>query len=107
VLRPAKTPGVDYVGFKVASEADLDAFARRIEAAETKVEEVPAGEQPWLGRRLSLVVPTGHRVELFAEMALSEDEPKRVCSIDKIGKAIFILSARVERAVYECRYLMP
>src|SRR6516164_1556604 len=46
VLRPAETPGMDYVGFKVASEADLNVFARRIE-----IEEVPAGEQPGLGRR--------------------------------------------------------
>ena len=66
---------MDYVGFKVASESDLNAFARRIETAGTKVEEVPAGEQPGLWRRLSFVVPTGHRVELYAEMALSEDGP--------------------------------
>jgi len=75
VLRPAEMPGIDYVGFKVASEADLNSFARRIEAAGTTVEEVPAGEQPGLGRRLSFVVPTGHRVESFAEMALSDDGP--------------------------------
>ena len=36
---------------------------------------MPSGEQPGLGRRLSFVAPTGHRVELFAEMALSEDGP--------------------------------
>ena len=75
VLRPADQPGMDYVGFKVASEADLDAFARRIEASGTSVEEVRAGEQPGLGRRLSFTVPTGHRIELFAQMALSEDGP--------------------------------
>ena len=33
VLRPAETPGMDYVGFKVASEVDLNAFAHRIETA--------------------------------------------------------------------------
>jgi catechol 2,3-dioxygenase len=54
VLRLAETPGMDYVGFKVASETDLNAFAHRIETVGTKVEEVPAGEQPGLGRRLSL-----------------------------------------------------
>ena len=68
-------PGMDCVGFKVASETDLNVFAHRIEATGTTVEEVPAGEQPGLGRRLSFVVPTGHRVELFAEMALSDDGP--------------------------------
>lgn len=32
VLRQTDAPGIDYVGFKVANEADLDPFARRIEA---------------------------------------------------------------------------
>ena len=75
ILRQADTPGMDYVGFKVASEADLDSFRHRIEEFGTRVEEVPAGEQPGLGRRLSFVVPTGHRIELFAEMALSDNGP--------------------------------
>ena len=75
VLRPADMPGMDYVGFKVAGENDLDTFRRRIENAGTKVEEVAAGEQPGVGRRISFVVPSGHRVELYAEMALSEAGP--------------------------------
>src|SRR5690349_2429060 len=75
VLRPADMPGMDYVGFKVASEPDLDAFSQRIEARGINVEELREGEQPGLGRRVSFVVPTGHRVELFAEMALSDDGP--------------------------------
>jgi catechol 2,3-dioxygenase len=75
ILRPADVPGMDYVGFKVARDADLDALRDRIEASGTKVEEIPAGEQPGLGRRLSFVVPTGHRIELFAEIALSESGP--------------------------------
>jgi catechol 2,3-dioxygenase len=75
VLREADKPGMDYVGFKVAREAELDSFARRIDAFGTKVEEVPAGEQPGVGRRLSFLVPTGHRIELFAEMALSDNGP--------------------------------
>jgi len=75
VLRPADTAGMDYVGFKVAAESDLDAYARRIEEHGTEVEEVPSGEQPGLGRRLSFIVPTGHRIELFSDMALSEHGP--------------------------------
>jgi catechol 2,3-dioxygenase len=75
VLRQGDMPGMDYAGFKVANESDLDAFARRIEEHGTKVEEISAGEQPGLGRRLSFVVPTGHRIELFSEMALSDDGP--------------------------------
>jgi catechol 2,3-dioxygenase len=75
VLRPADMPGMDYVGFKVASDAELDALAHRIEASGINIEEVAAGEQPGLGRRISFTVPTGHRIELFAEVTLSEDGP--------------------------------
>ena len=75
VLRPADAPGMDCAGFKVANEADLDALGRRIEASGITLEEIPAGQQPGLGRRLSFVVPSGHRIELFAEMALSDDGP--------------------------------
>src|SRR5467141_2481227 len=75
VLRPADMPGMDYAGFKVACDSDLDIFSRRIAEHGTKVEEVAAGEQPGLGRRLSFIVPTGHRIELFAEMALSDHGP--------------------------------
>jgi catechol 2,3-dioxygenase len=60
ILGQAEIPGMDFVGFKVASEADLDVFRRRIEEFGTAVEEDRAGEQPGVGRRLSFVVPTGH-----------------------------------------------
>ena len=75
VLRQAAMPGMDYTGFKIASDSDLDTFARRIKEHGTQVEEVAAGEQPGLGRRLSFLVPTGHRIELFSEMALSDHGP--------------------------------
>src|SRR5207248_9238373 len=66
ILRPADMPGMDYVGFKVASESDLGALAQRIEASGTGLQEIPAGDQPGVGPRLSFVVPTGHRIVLFA-----------------------------------------
>jgi catechol 2,3-dioxygenase len=75
VLRPADQPGVDRVGFKVAREADLDHFAARITAAGTAIEEIPAGEQPGVGRRISFAVPSGHKIDLYADMALSEQGP--------------------------------
>ena len=75
VLRPADMPGMDYAGFKVGSDSDLDTFAGRIKEYGIEVEEIAAGEQPGLGRRLSFIVPTGHRIELFSEMALSDHGP--------------------------------
>ena len=41
VLRPADMPGMDYVGFKVAGENDLDTFRRRIENAGTRSKRSP------------------------------------------------------------------
>src|SRR3954454_16073404 len=64
VLRPADMPGMDYVGFKVASGAELDGPGHRIAPAGSKFEALRAAEQPGPGRRLSCIVPTGPRVEL-------------------------------------------
>src|SRR5947199_10728289 len=52
VLRPADMPGMDYVGFKVASEADLGAFAERIESSVTGLLDITAGDQPGFRPRL-------------------------------------------------------
>jgi catechol 2,3-dioxygenase len=50
VLRQADMPGMDYVGFKVASPADVDVFHRRIAEYGIEVEEIPrrrtAGARP-------------------------------------------------------------
>ena len=59
VLREADGPGMDYVGFKVANEADLNSFARRIEAFGIEVEEVSAEGQP--GVWSTLEVPCSDR----------------------------------------------
>jgi catechol 2,3-dioxygenase len=75
VLREADNPGMDMVGFKMASEDELDAFQRRIEAAGVKTEVIPAGDQPGVGRRIGFMVPTGHRIELFASMEQSDKAP--------------------------------
>ena len=37
ILRPAATPGMDFAGFKVATERDLDVFRKRIEDADLDV----------------------------------------------------------------------
>jgi catechol 2,3-dioxygenase len=75
VLRQAESPGMDYVGFKVATDADLVRYEKRLKEALVKVDHVDAGEQPGVGRRISFVVPAGHRVELFAEMETSPVGP--------------------------------
>jgi catechol 2,3-dioxygenase len=75
ILRPADTPGMDFAGFKVATERDLDVFRNRIGDAGITIEDIAAGDLPGTGRRLSFTIPSGHRLELFAEMELSPDAP--------------------------------
>lgn len=75
ILRKAESPGMDVMGFKVSSEADLDAFEKRITDWGLAVDHVAAGEQPGVGRRIGFVLPSGHRIELYAEMALSDSHP--------------------------------
>lgn len=75
ILHPADHAGVARVGFKVSSEAALKAYEGRILEFGAAVDHVPAGEQPGLGRRISFLIPSGHRIELYAEAALAENHP--------------------------------
>lgn len=75
ILRETDHAGMDAMGFKVLDDATLDQLAGRVTAFGIPVEDIAAGEQPGVGRRKSFIVPTGHRIELFAEMARSEHGP--------------------------------
>ncbi|MGO9818490.1 MAG: catechol 2,3-dioxygenase [Acidocella sp.] len=75
VLRKADHAGVDLLAFKVASEADLDSFEKRIVAYGYPVDHVPAGEQPGVGRRIGFTIASGHRIELYAHADLSDPKP--------------------------------
>lgn len=75
ILRKADAPGLDVMGFKVSADADLDAFEKRISDWGLTVEHVAAGEQPGVGRRISVVIPSGHRIDLYAEMEMSDNHP--------------------------------
>ena len=75
ILRQADSPGMDFAGFKVASERDLDIFRKRIGDAGISVEDVAEGDLPGTGRRLSFIIPSGHRLELYVQMELSPDAP--------------------------------
>ncbi|WP_070156806.1 catechol 2,3-dioxygenase [Sphingobium phenoxybenzoativorans] len=75
ILREADEPGMDFMGFKVSSDEVLTALGRSLSDSGLSVEEVAAGEQPGLGRRLSFFAPTGHRFELFSSMELSSKGP--------------------------------
>ncbi len=76
VLREADTAGIDLFAFKADSQQSVDDYRKRIEAYGLTVDDVPAGEQPGAGPRIGFTVPSGHRIELFADMDLSEDAPE-------------------------------
>ena len=69
ILREADGPGMDFVAFKVVSEAALDRLAQAVRSFGLAVEEIPAGEMSKTGRRVAFTLPTGHRMELFATKA--------------------------------------
>jgi len=76
VLREADTAGLDVMAFKVDRNDSLESFRKRIEDWGLATDEVPAGEQPGVGRRIGFTLPSGHRIELYAEIALSDHGPK-------------------------------
>ncbi len=63
ILRRADQPGIDLMAFKVARDADLDSFEKRIVEYGYPVDRVAAGEQPGIGRRIGWTLPSGHRIE--------------------------------------------
>ncbi|KVV21671.1 catechol 2,3-dioxygenase [Burkholderia multivorans] len=70
VLRESDSPGLDYMGFKVGSDAALDELSVRLRDAGAPIEWMAPGEHLSTGRRLRFVAPTGHVFELFAEKDL-------------------------------------
>ena len=67
ILMQADVPGMEFYGFKVRSESDLDHYKSRLIEANCPVEEKSAGDLPRCGRRLQFKISTGQTIELFAE----------------------------------------
>jgi catechol 2,3-dioxygenase len=96
VLRGAESAGMDFIGFKVASDAYLDYLTEKTKEYGLPVEEISANtDQPGIGRRVSVSLPTGHRIDFFASSDESEPKPgtlnPEIWSIDPrgIGAATF------------------
>jgi catechol 2,3-dioxygenase len=66
VLVPADRPGMDYFAFKAYDEATIDRLHPKIEAFGLAVKEIPAGFYPKSGRRIEFVLPSGHRMQIYA-----------------------------------------
>src|SRR5689334_13472439 len=68
VLREAETAGMDHMAFKVSDNDALRQFASALEDAGVAVAGIPDGADEATGRRVRFTVPTGHVVDLYADM---------------------------------------
>lgn len=69
ILREADSAGLDFLGFKVASEASLDRLEADVRAYGIPTERIPAGDLLQTGERVRFRIPSGHLIELYAEKA--------------------------------------
>lgn len=76
VLREADSAGIDFFAFKADGQAAVDGFRKRIEDYGLAVEDVAEGEMPGTGKRIGFTIPSGHRIEIYADMELSETAPE-------------------------------
>ena len=66
ILREADRAGMDFLGFKVDSEASLNRLERHLREWGAKTERVPAGDLLETGERVRFEIPSGHMIELYA-----------------------------------------
>jgi catechol 2,3-dioxygenase len=74
-LVQSDTAGMDFIAFKLFEEADLDHYEARVKAFGIEVEHIPAGEQPGYGRRIAFMSPSGHMIQLYHQVELSDPMP--------------------------------
>jgi catechol 2,3-dioxygenase len=75
-LRKAPEAGLDYVAFKVGSPAELEEMKLAVERFGYTVDTVePESDQPGFGKRYGFTICTGHRFEIYSDVALSANGP--------------------------------
>lgn len=67
ILTQSDEAGMESCAYKVETDADLDRLLERTRAYGLEVAEVEAGELPFCGRSLRIVLPSGHILFLYAE----------------------------------------
>lgn len=67
VLRPSDVATFNRVAFKVKDDSDLDALKVKVENYGLSTELLPAGEIACCGRVLTMTLPGGHTLDLYAE----------------------------------------
>jgi catechol 2,3-dioxygenase len=76
-LTEASTAGIDHVAWQTETPADLSAFADRFSSQGIGVTWVDAGAEPGQGEAIRFEAPSGHRFELFGEMAKPDPPDER------------------------------
>lgn len=70
VLSLADRSGMNYIAYKVESDADLDVLRERVVDSGVEVKDCPPGTLRDCGRSLRFELPSGHVMYLFAEKTL-------------------------------------
>lgn len=77
VLRETDKAGMDFICFKAQDDAFMDEVAARAKAFGTEYSWIEANtDQPGFGRRLSMITPMGHNVQLVADIEMAADHPE-------------------------------
>lgn len=74
VLKQAPESGFDYVAFKVVDAETLEELKAATEAFGYPV-DISTDEQPGYGKRYGFTLCTGHRIELYSEVAQADKIP--------------------------------
>ncbi|WP_310494535.1 catechol 2,3-dioxygenase [Dechloromonas sp.] len=67
ILREADRAGIDFFAFKVLDKATLNKLEADLQAYGVVTERIPAGELLETGERVRFEIPSGHKIELYAE----------------------------------------
>jgi len=67
ILREADRAGIDFFAFKVLDKATLNKLEADLQAYGVRTERIPAGELLETGERVRFEIPSGHKIELYAE----------------------------------------
>lgn len=67
ILREADRAGIDFFAFKVLDKATLNKLEADLQAYGVSTERIPAGELLETGERVRFEIPSGHKIELYAE----------------------------------------
>lgn len=76
ILRPSDSAGLDIFAFKVDGAESLAVCEKRLQDYGLEVRHIPVGDQPGVGPRISFTLPSGHRIDLYHEIARSNDAPE-------------------------------